>query len=412
MTPAVHSLLAVLAGIIALVLLPQIFSSDAGLTTLCLLCIMVVLALSYNMLFGQTGLLSFGHAVYYGLGGFFAIHTMNAVIHARAPVPLVAIPLVGGAAGFLSAVIFGWFSTRQGGTAFAMISLGLGELVVAAAALLQDFFGGESGITTNRAKLLPLFGYHFGSQLETTYLIGTWCLTCVLAMYAITRTPFGRACNAVRENAERAEFVGYDVRRIRFLAFCFAGAFAGFAGALAAINFELVSVSTLTSTQSGMILLMTYIGGISSFFGPALGAMLVTWLQVTLSDLTDGWLMYLGLSFMLVVILLPNGLAGWLALHLAASQQREGLRLVPAYLLISGPICLMLTGAVMLIELSYHLLGGSGAAFAVLNLHVDSLHALPWIVSVILLAVGVWTTGRCWPRVHRVWASLDIAGQR
>ena len=96
---------------------------------LSLMGIMIVFTLSYNMLLGQTGMLSFGHAVYYGLGAFFAVHAMNAVIRAGLPVPVVAIPLVGGLAGLVFGIIFGSVSTRRGGTAFAMISLGLAELV-------------------------------------------------------------------------------------------------------------------------------------------------------------------------------------------------------------------------------------------------------------------------------------------
>jgi branched-chain amino acid transport system permease protein len=167
------------------------------------------------MLLGETGLLSFGHAVYYGLGGFMAVHAMNTVIHDRLPIPVPLMPLVGGLSGLLFGVIFGSVSTRRAGTAFAMISLGLGELVASSSLILRGFFGGEEGVSTNRTKLLRLFDLNFGPQIQVYYLIAGWCLLCMVAMYALTRTPFGRICNAVRENPERAQFVGYNPRIVR-----------------------------------------------------------------------------------------------------------------------------------------------------------------------------------------------------
>ena len=138
---------------------------------LSLMGIMIVFALSYNMLLGETGLLSFGHAVYYGLGGFLTVHAMNTVIHDALPVPLPAVPLVGGFSGLLFGIIFGSVSTRRAGTAFAMISLGLGELVASSSLILRGFFGGEEGVSTNRTKLLRVFGLNFGPQIQVDYLI-------------------------------------------------------------------------------------------------------------------------------------------------------------------------------------------------------------------------------------------------
>ena len=234
-------------------LLPLIFKSGSALTMLSLMGIMIVFALSYNMLLGETGLLSFGHAVYYGLGGFFAVHFMNTVIQDRLPVPLFLVPIVGAFGGLVFGIIFGSVSTRRAGTAFAMISLGLGELVASSSLILRGFFGGEEGVSTNRTKLLHVFGLNFGPQIQVYYLIAAWCLVCMVAMYALRRTPFGRMCNAVRENPERAQFVGYNPQAVRFIAFALAGLFAGIAGALAAINFELVNSSAVGAAQSGTV---------------------------------------------------------------------------------------------------------------------------------------------------------------
>ena len=211
-----------LLAALALAIAPKIFSSGLALTMMSLMGVMIVFALSYNMLLGQTGLLSFGHAVYFGLGGFVAIHVMNAAIHAKLDLPAPFIPLVGGLAGLAFGILFGLVSTRRAGIVFSMISLGLGELVSSSSFILRTFFGGEEGIATNRTKMAPFLGYKFGPQIEVYYLVAVWCFVCIVAIYALTRTPFGRMCNAVRENPDRAEFIGYSPRMLRFIAFCFA----------------------------------------------------------------------------------------------------------------------------------------------------------------------------------------------
>jgi branched-chain amino acid transport system permease protein len=270
-------------------LLPLVFSSGASLTMMSLMGFAIIFALSYNMLLGQTGMLSFGHAVYYGLGGFITAHALNVVASGKLPIPLPVMPIVGGLAGLTFAIIFGWVSTKRAGTAFAMISLGIGELVAACSLILRGFFGGEGGISTSRTKTLSVFGLNFGPQIQMYYLIAAWTLLCVGAMYAITRTPLGRMSNAVRDNPERAEFVGYSTQMVRFLMFCLSGFFAGVAGGLAAIHYEIVTSSMVGAAPSGFVLLMAYIGGVAFFIGPIIGAVLMTALQISLSDYTGAW---------------------------------------------------------------------------------------------------------------------------
>src|SRR5580698_8416080 len=234
-----------IAAALVLAALPNIFASGSALSTFSLIGISIIFSLSYNILLGQTGMLSFGHAVYYGLGGFLAIHGMNLIAGSKLPVPLPLVPLIGGVAGLFFAATLGWVPTRRSGTAFAMISLGVAELVASSALILRSFFGGEAGISANRTKLLRLFDLNFGSQIQIYYLVAFWTLVAAIAMYALTRTPLGRMCNAVRDNPERVQFVGYDPHVVRYLAFCFAGFFAGIAGALAAINFEIANSAYL-----------------------------------------------------------------------------------------------------------------------------------------------------------------------
>ena len=277
----------VLAALV-LVALPQIFSSGLAISTMCLMGTTIIFALSYNMLLGQTGLLSFGHAVFFGLGGFWTAHMLNTFAGSDAPLPLVVFPLFGALGGLVLGIIFGAVSTRRAGTAFAMITLGLGELVTSSAPILRHFFGGEEGITVDRTDLVEFFGFSFGPQLQVYYLIATFCLISTAAMYALTCTPFGRICNAVRDNPQRVRFIGYNTTTVRFIAFSLSGLFAGVAGGLATINFEIVNAVQMGAAESGSVILMAYIGGVGSFAGPILGAVLVTYLQLTLSDLTDG----------------------------------------------------------------------------------------------------------------------------
>src|SRR5260221_4317147 len=143
-----------LATAIALLVLPCIFSSGGSLTKFSLIGISIIFSLSYNILLGQTGMLSFGHAVYYGLGGFLAIHAMNLIAASKLPVPLPLVPLIGGITGLFFAAIFGWVPTRRSRTAFAMISLGVAELVASSSLILRSFFGGEAGVSADRTKLL------------------------------------------------------------------------------------------------------------------------------------------------------------------------------------------------------------------------------------------------------------------
>jgi branched-chain amino acid transport system permease protein len=380
--------------------------------------IMIIFALSYNMLLGQTGLLSFGHAVYYGLGGFLAVHAMNLAIAKGLPLPVALVPLAGGLTGLFFGIVFGAVSTRRAGTAFAMISLGIGELVASSALILRGFFGGEEGITTNRTKLFRLFeGVTFGPQLEVYYLIAAWCFLAVLAMYAITRTPFGRIANAVRDNPERAEFIGYSARMVRFIAFCLSGFFAGIAGGLAAINFEIMNSVAVGAAQSGSVLLMTYIGGAGAFIGPIIGAVVITHLQVSLSDVTGAWMLYFGLLFVLVVLYAPGGLAGLILRHTPLWRAGTLARIVPAYLLAAGPALLTLAGAILVIEMAHHLLVSREAGtMTALYVSFDAAAPLPWAVALALLAGGFALFRLTWPVVAASWdeamAPLRGGGRR
>src|SRR6185369_13005934 len=163
---------------------------------------------------------------------YVAIHALNAVAGGQLPVPVSLIPLVGGVAGLVFAVLLGFVTTRKSGTPFAMITLGLGELVFAMSLMIPEFFGGEGGVAGNRVVGKGVMGITFGPQVQVYYLIALYTFVCTAAMFAFTRTPLGRMLNAVRDNPERVEFVGYSTQRVRYFAFIIAGFFAGVAGGL------------------------------------------------------------------------------------------------------------------------------------------------------------------------------------
>ncbi len=393
---------------LGLMLAPLVFTSGSALTTMSVMGVMIVFALSYNMLLGQTGLLSFGHAVYYGLAGFFAVHAMKFLALNKIGVSLPFIPLVGAAAGLFFGVLFGAVSTRRAGTVFSMISLGLGELVAAFANVLRTFFGGEDGIADNRAKLAPFLGYKFGPQIQVYYVIAFWCFVCVALMYALTRTPFGRMCNAVRDNPERVEFVGYSTQRLRFTAFTLSALFAGVAGALAAINFELMNSQAAGAGMSGQVLLMTFVGGAGHFAGPIIGAALITLLQISLSDVTKAWMLYFGLLFILVVMFSPGGVAGVLALHRPLLRGGRIFRLAPVYAATALPLAALVTGGIVLIELAHHMLveaQSDGASTSVFHVPMDGASPLPWICALALFFGGALGLRAIWPKIGDAWAS-------
>ena len=286
-------------GLFALLLVaaPWVFKSSLALNILSQVGYVVIICLSYNILFGQGGMLSFGHAVYTGLGGFAAIHMMNYASHGGIHFPLVAIPLVGGVAGVFAANLLGYVTTDKVGTTFAMITLGIGELVAAAGLMFPGITGGDGGITTNRVYGAPFLGLTFGPQIQVYYLIAAYCFVCTVLMFAFTGTPLGRMLNAVRDNPERVEFIGYNTQLVRWYSFIVSGFFAGIGGGLAAINFEIVNASdALSAVRSGGYLLFTFLGGATFFFGPIIGAVLLVVASVLLSELTKAWLLYLGLG--------------------------------------------------------------------------------------------------------------------
>ncbi|MEJ8848406.1 branched-chain amino acid ABC transporter permease [Variovorax rhizosphaerae] len=376
---------------VAMIVAPLIFRSSLALTILSQIGYLIIICLSYNMIFGQGGMLSFGHAVYTGMGAFIAIHAMNLAAEGSFKVPLVLIPLVGGLGGMFFAILFGFVTTKKAGTTFAMITLGIGELVASMALMFPGFFGGEGGVTSNRTYG-TFMGANFGPQLQVYYLIAVYCFICTALMFAFTGTPLGRILNAVRDNPERVEFIGYNTQRVRYFAFIIAGFFAGIGGGLAAINFEIVNASdSLSGLRSGGYLLFTFLGGATFFFGPIIGAVLLVLASVLLSELTKAWLLYLGLVFLLMVMFAPGGVASLIMMNLRVAKFG---RFKPFWSLYAGLIVtggLLVVGAAALVEMVYHIqlnaALGPEVRFAGLTLDTSSMGS--WLGAAAVALVGL-----------------------
>src|SRR5215510_14779059 len=396
-----------------LLVLPKIFSSGGALTTFSLIGISIIFSLSYNILLGQSGLLSFGHAVYYVLSGFLVIHAINIISANKLPIPLPLVPLIGGLTGLFFAALLGWVSTQRSGTAFAMISLGVAELIASSALILRTFFGGEAGISADRTKLLPVFDWNFGPQIQIYYLVAFWTLLAVIAMYALTRTPFGRMCNAVRDNPERVQFVGYDPHVIRFLAFCFAGFFAGIAGALAAINFEIANAAYLGAMQSGVVLMATYIGGVGFFIGPIVGAIFVTYLLLALSDFTAVWQLYFGLFFIAVVMFAPGGITGLLMKHRPLVRAGTLFTVLRTYLVALLPTLTMIAGLILAIEIvvQHTVNAGEDPNTKAFGVRFNAASPLIWLLAAALIIGGFVVARPTWKWVGKAWDEALIAAR-
>ena len=384
------------ASLLVLAVLPFVIGNTSSLTVAAQMGVWIVFALAYNISLGQTGLLSFCHGLYFGLGAFAASHAINAVAAQKLFfIPVWAMPMVGFVAGGLFGLLLAAFLCRRIGVAFVMITLGLSQLFVYVATALDSVFHGESGVTINRA-----YGGSFGPQIQVYWLIVGWLVATTLAIWLLGQTAFGKLARAVRENEERVRFLGQDVVRIRFATIALSAAFAGLAGALHAINIEQVSTHLLGLKTSAFVLFMVVIGGARNFFGPVIGAIIISLLEKVLPNYTNAWLLYLGLAFCVVILRSPGGLMGMVddrlrllssaRLTLATLIRQDAVRLASALLLA--------VGAVMVIEMSNAMSAGAQFYEAVelqlMGLKVNPRSVGTWLFAFAAIGAGGWMLRR------------------
>lgn len=269
-------------------------------------------ALSFNLLLGFTGLLSFGHSTFLGLGSYAA-----AIFLIRAGAQFWGALAVGVLVPTLFAVVIGWFALRRREVYFSMLTLAFNQMVYFTAFQMRWLTGGDDGLRGIPIPELTLPGVAVGIDilrypLRFYFVAYVIVIACVFAMQRIVHSPFGRALQAIRESEERARACGYDTNRIQLLSFVFAAAFAGVAGALSTLVYGFVALESLNWLMAGVVVIMAILGGTGTFVGPVLGATFYLFLQEYLAKWTDRWQLYLGALFVLVVMFLPAGIWGTL----------------------------------------------------------------------------------------------------
>jgi len=271
-------------------------------------------ALGFNVLYGYTGLLSFGHAAYWGLGAYGTGIALAKLKLASVWGALGAGLVLAGVGG----VIIGFFCLRRRGIYFAMLSLAFAQLLYFIAFHMADVTGGDDGLRGIRLPPISLPGLSLSleSSLSFYYFALVLVTLALLALKRILDSPFGAVLQAIRENSDRAVACGYDIRKIKLLSFVFSALFCGLAGGLEALRLAVVPVESLYWTTSGQVVIMTLLGGAGTFFGPFVGAATFLVLEDRLSVFTESWPLFIGLIFMAFVLFLPKGIWGTLLARL------------------------------------------------------------------------------------------------
>lgn len=292
--------------IVALAIAPVVLG-PAGQGILTRMLIAALFATGYNLLLGQAGLLSFGHAAFYGAGAIATVHAMIAIEHHVFYLPLPLLPLVGAATGFVLSLIAGLFATKRSGTYFALVTLAMAELIHVIAPMWQTVFGGEAGLTSMR---MPSFGVSFDSATDVYVLTVIWVAIGVALLWYLSRTAFGQLALALKGNEQRLKFLGYNTYLSKVLVFAISGMIAGLSGSLLSISTESANYTLFSAEVSTQVVFYTFIGGSAYFFGPAVAAAVLVLLPNQLSNYTHAWPLYQGLLFMVVMLSTPGGIGG------------------------------------------------------------------------------------------------------
>jgi branched-chain amino acid transport system permease protein len=266
-----------------------------------------VLAVGYNLLFGYTGMLSFGHAAFFGAGAY-----VTGIAIGKFGVPWFAAVPLGVLGGGLLAFIIGALSTRTRGIYFSMVTLALAQLVYYAALQASSWTGGENGLRGFTVDKINLFGWsiNFLDPVNKYYVLMFFAVLALWIVSRILNSPFGAAIEAIRENERRARTCGFDVERTKLLSFTLSGLICALAGTMSALHLAFVPLDFLQYQTSGMIVMMTLLGGARSFFGPFIGALVFLLMEDVFSMWTSHWQIIVGSIFTLFVMFLPKGIWG------------------------------------------------------------------------------------------------------
>ncbi len=300
-----------------LVAMPWWMDAIGGYTELASRIVVLGLAaMALNFLLGYTGVLSFGHAAYFGLGGYGA----GMALRYLAPSTALAVA-VGVAVGTLAAAIIGALIVRLRGVYFAMVTIAFGQVFYFVTFRWNRVTGGDDGLTGWSRLPLSLGRLTLdiqGSDLAFYFFALALFGLSVAFMGLVLRSPFGRTLLAIRENERRARFLGIPIERHVWLSFVISGGFASLAGALFALLNNFIDPRALRWDMSGNFVIMAVMGGMRSFWGPLLGAAIFVLLQDFISTRTENWMSFVGLSFVVVVLFFPRGVLGFVRRRLAA----------------------------------------------------------------------------------------------
>lgn len=264
-------------------------------------------AVGFNLLFGYTGLLSFGHAAFLGVGSYL---TGIAMVHGGLPWGVAV--LIGVLAAALAGLLIGFLAIRTRGIYFSMVTLALAQIVYYAFYKAEHWTGGENGLRGIQVPVMEFAGLKidFLDPVSKYYVILVFVAAALWFVSRLLASPFGAVIEAVRENESRAAACGYDVARTKLLVFVVSAAICGLAGSLRALHLSVVPIDSLHYLQSGQAVMMCLLGGMGTFFGPFVGAAVFLTLEDVVTTITRHWMAVVGAVFMFFVLFFPAGLWG------------------------------------------------------------------------------------------------------
>ncbi|MBU3725375.1 MAG: branched-chain amino acid ABC transporter permease [Burkholderiaceae bacterium] len=294
----------VLAVTFVLILFPWLMPYEALAINIL---IFGLFAVGYNLLFGYTGLLSFGHAAFFGIGSYF---TGMSIVYLAMPWYLAI--LIGVLASLIGGLLIGFLAIRTRGIYFAMVTLALGQIVYYAFYKADKWTGGENGLRGVKVAEIDFFGFslNFVDPITKYYILLVFVVAALWFVSRVLASPFGAVIEAIRENEKRAAACGFDVTRTKLLAFVISAGICGLAGCLRAIHLSIVPVDSLHYLQSGQIVMMSLLGGMGTFFGPFVGAGVLLYLEDVITTLTKHWMAIVGAIFIFFVLFFPKGIWG------------------------------------------------------------------------------------------------------
>lgn len=277
-------------------------------------------AVGFNLLFGYTGMLSFGHAAFLGVGSYLA-----GIAVVSGGWPWWAAILLGVVSASLVGVAMGYLAIRTRGIYFSMVTLALAQIIYYVFYKADGWTGGENGLRGVKVETinLPGISIDFINPLNKYYVILFFVALALWFISRVLNSPFGAVIESIRENEKRASACGYDVARAKLLVFVLSAAICGLAGTLRALHLSVVPIDSLHYLQSGQAVMMCLLGGMGTFFGPFVGAAVFLYLEDVVTNLTRYWMGAVGLVFMVFVLFFPKGIWGTLLEQVERWQQRQ-----------------------------------------------------------------------------------------